>query len=161
MMFSRSAEYAFSGLSELSIRPQDKPVMLADLVTGTSMPRDFLAKVFGKLVTAGVLTSAKGRGGGYRLARPPHEITLAEIVGAIDGVHPSDSCVDGFAECHDLAPCPQHDLHKPIRQRLKDYLDTTTLADLAASLKAVQQCALADGIEATARRAPGGSAAAR
>src|SRR5688572_10048186 len=96
MIFSRSAEYAFFGLSELSIRPQDKPVLLDDLLIGTAMPRDFLAKLFGKLVGAGILTSAKGRGGGYRLARPPHEITLAAVLEVIDGAHAFDTCVVGF-----------------------------------------------------------------
>lgn len=110
--------------------------MLDELVAGTDLPRDFLAKVFQKLVHGGVLRSAKGRGGGFSLARPAHEITLMSIVEAIDGPQIYDRCVVGLEKCNDQMPCPQHDLYKPIRQRLKDYMLTTTLADLAASLKA-------------------------
>lgn len=138
MIFSNPTEYALRGLSELAIRGEGKPVMLDELVTGTDLPRDFLAKVFQKLVRGGVLKSAKGRGGGFRLARPAHEITLIHVVEAIDGPQTLDQCVVGLERCNDQMPCPQHDLYKPIRQRLKDYLTTTTLADLAASLKAKQ-----------------------
>ena len=136
MIFSSSTEYAIRGLSELACRDPDGPLMLDQLVAGTDLPRDFLAKVFQKLVHGGVLRSAKGRGGGFTLARPSHEITLMHIVEAIDGPQVFDACVVGLERCDDLMPCPQHDLYKPIRQRLKDYLATTTLADLAASLKA-------------------------
>jgi Rrf2 family protein len=110
--------------------------MLDELVRGSDLPRDFLAKVFQKLVHGGILKSAKGRGGGFTLARPAHEITLMNVIEAIDGPEVLDRCVVGLERCSDEMPCPQHDLYKPIRQRLKDYLATTTLADMAASLKA-------------------------
>ena len=135
MLFSTMSEYAIRGLSELAVRAPDRQIMLDDLVSGTDLPRDFLAKVFQKLVKGGILASSKGRGGGFRLARPMHEITLMHIVEAIEGDQPLDSCVVGLAACNDQMPCSQHDLYKPIRHRLKDYMSTTTLADLAVSLK--------------------------
>ena len=138
MIFSNPTEYAIRGLSELAIRGEDKPVLLDELVKGTDLPRDFVAKVFQKLVRGGVLKSAKGRGGGFRLARPASEVMLIHIVESIDGPQMLDTCVVGLERCNDQMPCPQHDLYKPIRQRLKDYLTTTSLADLAASLKAKQ-----------------------
>jgi Rrf2 family transcriptional regulator, iron-sulfur cluster assembly transcription factor len=158
MIFSSSTEYAIRGLSELACRDPDGPLMLDQLVAGTDLPRDFLAKVFQKLVHGGVLKSAKGRGGGFSLARPAHEITLMQIVEAIDGQQVFDACVVGLERCNDLMPCPQHDLYKPIRQRLKDYLATTTLADLSASLKAkvawlqMQPAEAAEAPEAAGKR---------
>jgi Rrf2 family protein len=141
MIFSTAAEYAIRGLSELALRAAASggaPVLLDDLVAGTSLPRDFLAKLFQKVVRAGILRSARGRGGGFTLARPAHEITLMQICDAVDEDRRRgpDQCVVGLAACNDAMACPQHDLYKPIRQRLKDYLNTTTLADLATSLKA-------------------------
>ncbi len=136
MIFTTTAEYAVRGLSELATRSPNGLVMLDDIVAGSNLPRDFLAKVFQKLVKGGILKSTKGRGGGFMLARATHEITLMQIVEAIEGPQPYDSCVVGLSACNDQMPCSQHDLYKPIRQRLKDYLNTTTLADLAASLKA-------------------------
>ena len=138
MIFSSATEYAIRGLSELAGRNLEIPVMLDDLVAGTGLPRDFVAKIFQKLVRAGILRSAKGRGGGFSLAKPQHEITLLDIVEAVEGPQLLDACVVGLEKCNDTMPCAQHDLYKPIRQRLKDYLTTTTLADLAASLRSKQ-----------------------
>lgn len=138
MIFSNPTEYAIRGLGELANRSTGATVLLDDLVVGTDLPRDFMAKIFQKLVRAGILRSAKGRGGGFALARPAHEINLMHIVEALEGPQIFDRCVVGLAACNDTMPCPQHDLYKPIRQRLRDYLMTTTVADLASSLKAKQ-----------------------
>ena len=138
MIFSNASEYAIRGISELAARGAGGRMQLDDLVAGTALPRDFMAKVFQRLVRAGLLRSAKGRGGGFSLAHPPHEITLLQIVEATEGPQAYDRCVVGLEKCTDHMPCPQHDLYKPIRQRIKDYLRTTTAADLAASLRSKQ-----------------------
>lgn len=140
MIFSNATEYAIRGLAELACRSDGtgRPVMLDQLVEGTDIPRDFLAKIFQRLVRGGILTSTKGRGGGFALARADHEITIMQIVESVEGPDAFDGCVVGMEACNDHMPCPQHDLYKPIRQRLKAYVQTTTLADLAASLQAKQ-----------------------
>ena len=136
MIFSGKTEYAIRGLSELAIRsPEGGTMMLDELVDGTDLPRDFLAKIFQELARNRVLRSSRGRGGGFALARPAHEITLIQVLETLEGPHRLDGCVVGLERCSDAMPCAQHDLYKPIRQRLKDYLTTTTVADLAASLK--------------------------
>jgi Rrf2 family protein len=135
MLFSTPAEYAIRGVAELACKSPDQYMLLDELVQGTDLPRDFMAKVFQRLVKGDVLKSVKGRNGGFTLARRPSEITLMNIIEAVEGPQPLDSCVVGFAQCHDAMPCAQHDLYKPIRQRLKDYMHKTTVADLAASLK--------------------------
>src|SRR5678815_3656486 len=124
MIFSTPTEYAIRGLSEMAIRGDDQRVMLDDLVAGTDLPRDFMAKVFQRLVHAGLLRSSKGRGGGFSLSRPAHQITMVQIVGAIEGPLLVGRCVVGLEKCNDHMPCPQHDLYKPIRQLLKDYMNT-------------------------------------
>ena len=139
MIFSNATEYAIRGLAELASRAENGQSMLLDqLVAGTDLPRDFVAKLFQKLVKGGILRSAKGRGGGFTCARPPHQITLMQIIEVMEGPQCFDRCVVGLDKCNDQMPCAQHDLYKPIRQRLKDYLNTTTLADMASSLKTKQ-----------------------
>src|SRR6476469_501093 len=139
MIFSNATEYTIRGLAELSSHSVDgKPLLMEQLVEGTDLPRDFLAKLFQKVDYGGILISAKGRGGGFSLARPPHKIKLMQIIEVMEGHQCFDRCVVRLEKCNDQMPCPQHDLYKPIRQRLKDYLNTTTLADLAASLRAKQ-----------------------
>ena len=137
MNFASATEYAMRALAELACRQRDPGgwVVLEDLLDGTDLPRDFTAKVFQRLVRGGLVRSVRGRGGGFALARAAHEITLADIVAAMEGPATMDRCVIGLAACNDQMPCAQHDLYKPIRQRLKDYLATTTVADLAASLR--------------------------
>ncbi|HSV15920.1 MAG TPA: Rrf2 family transcriptional regulator [Tepidisphaeraceae bacterium] len=135
MIFTSTSEYAIRGMTELAVREPEGRMLLDDLVAGTSLPRDFMAKIFQRLAKAGLLDSAKGRGGGFSLARPPHKITLEDIVEAIEGPEAYDHCIVGLERCNDQMRCPQHDLYKPIRQRWHDYLKTTTLADLASSLK--------------------------
>jgi len=138
MIFSNATEYAIRGLSEVAARGSNGRLLLDDVVAGSGLPRDFMAKVFQKLVHAGVLRSAKGRGGGFSLSRRAEEITLKDIVEAIDGPILLDRCAVGLEKCNDAQPCPQHDLYKPVRERLREYLNTTNVADLAASLKAKQ-----------------------
>jgi Rrf2 family protein len=139
MIFSNATEYSIRALAELVGRAEPgKSILLDQLVAGTDLPRDFVAKLFQKLVKGGILRSAKGRGGGFAPAKPPHQITLMQIIEVMEGAQCFDRCVVGLEKCNDSMPCPQHDLYKPIRQRLKDYLNTTTLADLASSLKAKQ-----------------------
>jgi Rrf2 family protein len=146
VIFSNPCEYAIRALSELVIMSQESPaqgttsrrpgyVMLDKLTDQAKLPREFLAKIFRQLVEGGILMSAKGPGGGFSLARPAHDISLLQVMEVVDSGHQIDGCVVGLAQCNDHMPCPQHDLFKPIRQRLRAYLDTTTLADTAASLK--------------------------
>jgi Rrf2 family protein len=135
MIFGNATEYAIRGISELAARAEGSRILLDDLVAGTNLPRDFMAKILQQLARAGVLTSVKGRGGGFALARSAHQISLMQLVEAIEGPQRVDRCVVGLEVCSDDAPCPQHDLYKPIRQRLRDFMNTTTVADLAASLK--------------------------
>src|SRR6185503_10838648 len=111
MIFSNATEYAIRGVSELASRAEGGSILLNDLVAGTNLPRDFMAKIFQKLVRAGILTSAKGRGGGFALARAAHEITLMNIVEAMEGPQTLDACVVGLELCNDHMPCPQHDLY--------------------------------------------------
>ena len=85
MIFTNPTEYAIRGLAELACRVPTGRILLEKLVEGTDLPRDFLAKLFQKLVKGGILVSAKGRGGGFALARPAHDITLMQIVEIMEG----------------------------------------------------------------------------
>jgi Rrf2 family transcriptional regulator, iron-sulfur cluster assembly transcription factor len=136
MLFTTTTEYAIRGLAELVSRSENEPVLLAELVTGTDLPREFMAKVFQRLVKAGILSSAKGRGGGFSLSRSASEITLMDILVALEGQQHFGGCVVGLARCNDTMPCPQHELYKPVRQKLRDYLQSTTVADLGVAMKA-------------------------
>jgi Rrf2 family protein len=135
MIYSNACRYAIRAMSRLAMLRPDGYVLLDELCEGTDLPRHFVAKIFQDLVRKGLLVSAKGRGGGFALARPPENITLLEIVAIVDGAEEVDACVVGMSKCDDEQPCPQHDQWAPIRAKLKEFLTETTLAGMAKSLQ--------------------------
>jgi len=135
MIYSNACSYAIRAISRLAMIRPEGYVLLDDLCAHSDLPRHFVAKIFQDLVRHGLLTSAKGRGGGFALARPASKITLLEIVAVVDGIEQLDQCVVGMAKCDDKQPCPQHDEWKALRSTLHDYLSKTTLANMADALQ--------------------------
>lgn len=95
------------------------------------LPSPFLGKILKDLVRAGLLDSVRGRGGGYRLARPADDIRLLDVRAAIDGTTDLDACAVGLDPCSDETPCPLHADFKRVRETIREYLSTTTLAQVA------------------------------
>lgn len=87
---------------------------------------------------AEILESARGPGGGYKLALPADQISLYDIKAAVDGVAELNACAVGLAVCSDETPCPLHDTWKPIRAQINDYLMRTTLQRMAEAMSAKQ-----------------------
>ena len=135
MIYSNACAYAIRAMSRLAMLRPDGYVLLDELCKGSNLPRHFVAKIFQQLTRHGLLLSAKGRGGGFALSRPPKKITLLDIVAAIDGVDDLDACVVGNARCDDSQPCPLHDQWKPIRNQLKEFLARTTLDQMSETLQ--------------------------
>ncbi|MFB6098318.1 MAG: Rrf2 family transcriptional regulator [Salinibacter sp.] len=90
----------------------------------------FLTKVFQQLNEAGLLTSKRGPGGGVALTRPPGDISLYEIVVAIDGTALFEECVLGLPGCGEAEPCPLHEHWTDERERMKTTFQETTLAEV-------------------------------
>lgn len=134
MMYSTTCSYSIRALCRLTIINPDGYVRIQDICEGSELPSHFIAKIFRDLVRAKLLVSAKGRGGGYALARPAKDIRLYDIVEAIDGVDTYQQCVVGLAQCNDKQPCPQHEQFKAIRQRMLSFLNSTTLSEMSKAL---------------------------
>ena len=134
MIYSTTCSYAIRAMSRLAMIRPDGYVRIQEVCEGTDIPSHFLAKIFRDLVGAELLTSAKGRGGGFALAKRPHQIRLYDIVEAIDGTKPHTQCVVGLHKCDATQPCPQHDAFLPIRQQILAYLENTTLDQMSEAL---------------------------
>jgi len=130
-IYSKQCAYAIRALTRLAMVRPDGYVLLDELCEGTDLPRHFVAKIFQDLVRKGLLQSAKGRGGGFALARKPDKIRLYDIVVLIDGQEQFDQCVVGMAECDDRQPCPQHEEWVHIRANIRKFLIETTLAKMS------------------------------
>jgi Rrf2 family iron-sulfur cluster assembly transcriptional regulator len=127
MIYSRSSEYAIRAFVHL--------VMVKNIAEQEEIPSHFLAKILQQLARKGLLRSSKGPTGGFTLRQPPEEITLFSIVEALDGMSDYQKCISGLAECNDNAPCGMHDSWKDLRLRILDYLEGTSIADLAQALE--------------------------
>ena len=119
---------------------------LREIAEAEDLPSPFLSAILNKLVAAGFLESSRGPSGGYWLTRPPAELTLYDIKAAVDGVAELDACAAGRAVCSDETPCPLHDAWKPIRERIRHYLEETTLADMAAAVEKKRTASSDDGL---------------
>jgi len=135
MIYSVGCEYGIRAVTRLAEQaPAGSFRLLRDIVDGDDLPQHFVGKIFQMLVRADILVSAKGRGGGFALRCPADQITLRQIVDAIDGPHRIERCILGFSTCTDSQPCPQHERWIEIRQQISDLLDNTTVADLVKSM---------------------------
>ena len=135
MIYSRSAEYAIRALVHLASLPPDEFAMVKQIAAEDGIPSHFLAKILQDLARDGILRSSKGPRGGFRLRQAPGEVTMLQIVEAVDGKNRFERCIGGSPECNDRAPCGMHDSWKALRSRIIDYLEGTSVADLAKALE--------------------------
>lgn len=135
MIYSRSAEYAIRAFVYLAEVPEGKYAMVKNIAEESEIPTHFLAKILQQLARKGFLRSSKGPTGGFTLRRPAADISLLEIVDSIDGLSEYQRCPSGLADCNDEAPCGMHESWKGLRSSIMDYLEGTTIADVAAALR--------------------------
>jgi Rrf2 family protein len=136
MLYSATTEYAIRALAHMATLEPGERILARDLAAATVVPRQFLGKILHRLARLGILDSAKGRGGGFRYARSPHSVTLAEVVEVVEGEDIMRQCVLGLDQCNDSQPCPMHDQWVRFRDRLKGRVHSATMADLGRNLKA-------------------------
>jgi len=134
-MISRKTKYALQALGRLADNPAGEPVLIADLAERDHIPRKFLEAILVALRKGGVLQSRVGRGGGYLLAAPAGEITLARIVGILDGEFAPLPCLSDThptrcEECGDLDTCGTRLVMAEVKQAVSRTLENITLADM-------------------------------
>lgn len=105
-MFSQTVEYALRAVVHLSgLAPAAQTT--EEIARATRVPQAYLAKVLQSLVQAGIVRSQRGIGGGMALARMPSELTILEVVNAVDPIQRIHSCPLGLAS-HGVHLCPLH-----------------------------------------------------
>lgn len=128
-MLSRTAEYALRAVLFLADR-RDAPASVDDIAAGLGVPRNYLSKTLHRLAAEGVLASARGRGGGFRLAVDPARLTLLRIVEPFDRLTGERRCLLGRPACSDRSPCPAHHQWSALSERVADFFRKRTVADL-------------------------------
>lgn len=137
-MLTRKTKYALKALLVLADEGRDKPLLIVDLAERAGVPRKFLEAILLELNKAGLLSSRKGRGGGYWLSKEPREITVGEIIRLTDGPLAPVPCVSvsaysPCAECKDEETCRIRSVMREARDALASVLDRRSLADMMHS----------------------------
>ena len=135
-MLSKKAKYGLKALLYLADRPEEKPVLIAEIAERERIPKKFLDMILLELRNAGLLFSRKGKGGGYSLALPPERIPIGTVIRLLDGPLAPVPCVSNTAyrrcdDCTSEETCRIRRLMGRVRDAIADVLDTTTLADLS------------------------------
>ena len=132
MRVSAKTDYAIRAALELAAATDDKPVKGERIATAQAIPLRFLENILMQLRHAGLVDSRRGADGGYRLARPAADVTLADVIRAIDGplagvsgTRPESLSFEGTAE-------PMRDVWIAVRAALRGVLERVTLADVVA-----------------------------
>lgn len=129
-MLSQTCEYALRAATHIAHHDEDRPVLAKDIAEQTGVPLKYLQKILRDLVRTGILVSARGIGGGFRLSRPPAKVFLADVLAPFDDATQKMSCPFGNPECGGSNPCPVHYRWKRVVDAYRGFLQTTNLGHL-------------------------------
>lgn len=135
MLLSQRCEYAIRAALYLASRRSAGPVPVREVSRSLEIPHAFLAKTVRDLGRAGIVAAQAGPGGGLTLARPAGEVTLKDVVLAVDGPQLFEGCVLRLSGCGELRPCPLHEAWVGTRERIDRMLTTATLAAVAEATR--------------------------
>lgn len=128
MRLSRTTRYALRALVHLAKNGGDR-IPAGELSRELDLPENYLSKTLHALAREGLLDANRGPGGGYRLASPPEEITLYDVLEPFETLDAERECVLGRPECSEENPCPAHSQWKEVAQEVAAFFRETTLAD--------------------------------
>ncbi|HUV07575.1 MAG TPA: Rrf2 family transcriptional regulator, partial [Spirochaetia bacterium] len=118
------------GLIYMAKAPLNSTALITDIAGAISVPEPYLRKIFQQLVKRGIVTSQRGSRGGFHLARDPGQITLKEIVEAIDGSLPIYTCLKIQRNCSMSSACPVQSVFEKARLKMAEVLEGTSIKDL-------------------------------
>lgn len=131
MKLTTRGRYAVTAMLDLALHDGTGPVAMADIARRNRISPAYLEQLLAGLRRDGLVESARGPGGGYRLARPADEITVARVIAAVNETVDATRC-GGTRDCHDGGRCLTHDLWQDLTQHIHDFLEAVTLAELCA-----------------------------
>lgn len=135
MRLTTKGRFAVTAMIDLALREAHGPVTLAGISQRQHISLSYLEQLFGKLRRLNIVESTRGPGGGYTLARKPEEVSVADIIVAVDEPLDATQC-GGKGNCHgdddQHGRCMTHDLWANLNTRMVEYLASVSLRDLVA-----------------------------
>lgn len=129
MQLTTKGRYAVTAMLDLSMHAQGKPVNLAEISERQGISVSYLEQLFSKLRREALVRSIKGPGGGYVLSRDAREISVSQVIRAVDEKMDVTSC-GGAGNCFQGQECMTHQLWEDLSTQLRDFLDAISLGSL-------------------------------
>ena len=154
MRLTTKGRFAVTAMIDLAMRNGEGPVTLADISERQKISLSYLEQLFGKLRRNGLVSSVRGPGGGYNLARKAEEVAVADIILAVDEPIDATQC-GGKENCLDEQKCLTHDLWTNLNSHIFDYLRGVKLTDLVKqNRERLRQAGVAELQDRRPRRRP-------
>ncbi|MDP2821937.1 MAG: Fe-S cluster assembly transcriptional regulator IscR [Sulfuritalea sp.] len=150
MRLTTKGRFAVTAMIDLALRQHAGPVTLAGIAERQRISLSYLEQLFGKLRRHHLVSSVRGPGGGYCLAKPLETVSVADIIRAVDETLDATQC-GGKGDCHDDHPCMTHNLWMSLNQRMFDYLSSVCLSELVEQQRSTR---CAEGVESTGAPRP-------
>ena len=130
MQITRAGEYGILGMIHLARRAPGQMAMIEEISRSERIPRSFLAKIFQALAKAGLVKSVRGAGGGFVLARSSAQITLLEVIEAIEGRIVLQRCLQDQPVCEHLGGCALCGIFEEAQDGMRERLARASLLEL-------------------------------
>lgn len=143
MRLTTKGRFAVTAMIDLALHGDQGPVALAGISERQRISLSYLEQLFGKLRRNNLVGSVRGPGGGYHLARPMSEVSVADIILAVDEPIDATQC-KGKENCQNDQRCMTHDLWTNLNTKIRDYLALVTLEQLVTNPKAKNVAVLQD-----------------
>lgn len=135
MRLTTKGRFAVTAMVDLAMHNGDGPVTLAEISERQKISLSYLEQLFGKLRRKQIVESVRGPGGGYLLGREMRDLSVSEIILAVDEPIDATQC-GGKENCHDDQKCITHDLWAALNQRIFEYLGSVSLQQLVDNQRA-------------------------
>ncbi|MFC1602747.1 Fe-S cluster assembly transcriptional regulator IscR [Pseudomonadota bacterium] len=132
MKLTTKGRYAVTAMLDLALHHEKGPITLADIAERQGISLSYLEQLFSRMRKKGLVYSVRGPGGGYSPARPTDEISIAEIITAVDESVDTTRC-NGAHNCQNNEVCLTHNLWEDLSNRIYDYLKEVSLQSLMAT----------------------------
>ena len=129
MRLTTKGRYAVTAMLDLTLHAKDRPISLAGISERQSISLSYLEQLFSRFRQSGLVSSVRGPGGGYKLARASENIFVAQIINAVNESIDTTSC-QGKGDCQGGDICLTHNLWHDLSERIHDFLNSISLADL-------------------------------
>lgn len=130
MRLTTKGRFAVTAMIDVALRQHNGPVTLAGISQRQKISLSYLEQLFGRLRRHQLVESTRGPGGGYTLGKPMSDISVADIIYAVDEPLDATQC-GGKENCVNDQRCMTHDLWASLNRVMVDYLDSVSLRDLA------------------------------